>query len=229
MRTKAVSALFASLPVPTRSRAAATVAIPAPDTEGSGTRTTSGSLSVGRSLPRAVAGKTMSQLISVFPAANRSASERRVANTSGEVATTVSSAPRLRAPCLRARRTQTDESVIQPSGRSGRTPTRSPMSVRSTGAGGCSTTWTLTHLPSTPASVALNRSAASITGGAMSTAAATRTMSGSRGEHAPPVPRTYSTAPPAMTTGTVSAATAARRLTRHRNRLSSRSTGELAR
>lgn len=189
------------------SRAAATVAMPAPDTDGSGMRTMSGSCSVGWRRPRTVAGKTMSQLMAVPPAANRSASERRVAKTSGEVATTVSSAAMSCPPCARASRTQTDESAIHPSGRSGSTPARSPISVRSTGAGGCSATWTWTHRPSTPAPEALNRSAASMTGRATSTAAATLTRIGSRAEHVP-VERVRKTAIPATTIATAARAAA---------------------
>ncbi len=189
--------------MPTTSLAAATVAIPAPASDGSGTRTTSGSFSLGATRPRTVGGNTIRQFISVSPMENRSASEERVANTSGEVATTASPAWSALAPCSRARRIQAEESAIQPSGRSLSTPARSPISVRSTVAGGRSVTWTSTHRPPAVLFVSLNRPAARITAGATSRAAATSTRTGSRVEHRARAPPNTTTSMPATRTTAV--------------------------
>ncbi|GAA3130842.1 hypothetical protein GCM10020001_061110 [Nonomuraea salmonea] len=198
--------MSASGPEPTTSLAAATVAMPAPASEGSGTRTTSGSSAVGASRPRTVEGKTIRQFICVPPTEKRLASDDRVANTSGEVATTLSSAGSALAPCWRASLIQAEESAIQPSGRSRSTPARSPMSVRRTVAGGCSVTWTSTHRPPAAVLVALNASAASMTAGAMSTAAATSTRTGSRVRHSRPPPPKTTTRPAATIATAVSPA-----------------------
>jgi hypothetical protein len=161
---------------------------------------------LGVTRPRTVEGKTIRQFISVCPTEKRWASDARVAKTSGEVATTLSPAGSELAPCWRASLIQAEESAIQPSGRSASTPARSPISVRRTVAGGCSVTWTSTHRPPTAVFVPLNRSAACMTAGATSTAAATLTRTGSRVLHSTPPPPKITTRPAATMATAVSPA-----------------------